>query len=175
MCDLRYLRASHVAFYMAAGGEMDPWPAMTAAAGLGKRCYLPVMTDRLRRWQQAPLAFQAFDPAEGEFRINRYGILEPAFDPRALIRPEQLDVVIIPLVGFDRAGNRVGMGQGFYDRTFARVRRGYRRPWLVGCAFSIQEAGTVLANPWDVPMDAIVTEKGIIDSVIKSGKGNPGL
>lgn len=161
--NLRYRRARRVAFYMAAGGEIDPAPLMHDAAADGKSCHLPIMIDRLMRWRPAPLAFQRFDPSRQALVRNRYGILEPPLFAPDIAKTEQLDVILVPLVAFDRHGNRVGMGQGFYDRTLGLLRGRYRRPWLVGCAYSIQEIEHIGANPWDVPLDAVLTEKGLIE------------
>jgi len=165
--NLRFLSARRVALYMATRAELDPGPLMHEAAALGKTIYLPVMTDRLMRWRQSPLAFQRVDFAQGFVR-NRYGIAEPPLDARAMARPEQLDVIFLPLLGFDREGHRIGMGQGFYDRALAGVRRRYRRPWLVGCGFAVQEVGAIIANPWDITLDAVVTEKGLIEVATES-------
>jgi len=165
--DLRYRRARRVAFYMAARGELDPAPLMFDAAADGKQCHLPIMVDRLMRWRATPLVFQRFDPDSQPLVRNRYGIAEPPLHPRDIARVEQLDCIIVPLVAFDRCGNRVGMGQGFYDRTLARALGRYRRPWLVGCGYSVQEVERVSANPWDVPLDAILTEEGLIEATVK--------
>ena len=76
-----------------------------------------------------------------------------------------LDVVLVPVVGYDRRGNRLGMGAGFYDRALRRrldARRAWRRPRLVGVAFACQELPGIAASPWDVPLDLIVTEQGIV-------------
>ena len=89
---------------------------------------------------------------------NRFGIPEPADEP--LLRPSAMDVVIAPLVAFDESGNRLGMGGGFYDRSFRflRYRRLWRRPRLVGFAFELQRVDHLDARAWDVPLDAVVTE-----------------
>lgn len=159
MRELQFIKARHVAFYVANDGEMDPMPLLLASASRGKSCYLPVMTDRLHRWRKAPLAFQAYHPFSDNLVTNRFGILEPGWDPRQVTRTGMLDIVFMPLVGFDRQGHRIGMGKGFYDRTLAGLEHGFRRPRLVGMAFSQQEVAAIDANPWDVTLDAIVTEK----------------
>ncbi|MDZ7686667.1 MAG: 5-formyltetrahydrofolate cyclo-ligase [Gammaproteobacteria bacterium] len=161
--NLRFRRARRVAFYMAAGGELDPAPLMNDAAVDGKQCHLPIMIDRLMRWRPAPLAFQRFDPLYQLLVKNRYGILEPPLHAPDITKTEQLDIILVPLVAFDRRGNRVGMGQGFYDRTLGLLQARYRKPWLVGCAYSVQETEHISANPWDVPLDAVVTEKGLFE------------
>jgi len=117
----------------------------------GVRYCLPVLhaDDRLRfaPWRPgAPLS------------TNRYGIPEPDVPETELLRPDQLDLVVAPLVAFDAAGHRLGMGGGWYDRSFAaRVDRP-APPHLVGAAFSVQQADTILPAAWDIPLDAVCTE-----------------
>jgi 5-formyltetrahydrofolate cyclo-ligase len=161
-----FIRARRIAFYMANDGELDPDSLMTAAAMRGKTCYLPVMTDRLLSWRSSPLVFQAHDPLAESLVCNRFGILEPAYDPGRVVRPEMLDIVFVPLVGFDRRGNRIGMGKGFYDRALATLLRRCRRPKLVGLGYSVQEVEGIERNPWDVGLDAVVTETGWITARI---------
>lgn len=155
----RYAR--RLAFYVAADGELDPEPLMLTAANAAKDCFLPIVTDRLMSFRVAPLAFQHHVPGDSMAR-NRFGILEPVFDARRFLRPELLDVMFVPLVAFDRNGNRLGMGAGFYDRTLKDLHRRFRRPTLVGLAYSFQEVDTIRAHMNDVPLDAIVTEREIL-------------
>ncbi len=90
--------------------------------------------------------------------INRFGIEEPA--PQApWMHSLALDLVLMPLAAFDGQGNRLGMGGGFYDRCFGPM-PSRMRPLLVGVAHSIQQADGLPAAPWDVPMDAVLTENG---------------
>lgn len=90
---------------------------------------------------------------------NRYGIPEPV-DAKPL-HARQLDLLLMPLVGFDLAGRRLGMGGGYYDATlaFLRHRRHWRKPRLVGVAFECQRVETLPHDPWDMPLDAVLTEK----------------
>jgi 5-formyltetrahydrofolate cyclo-ligase len=80
------------------------------------------------------------------------------------IPPRWFNVIVVPLVGVDTAGRRLGMGGGFYDRAFAfrRLRRTWRGPWLVGVGFDCQRTDTVLADPWDLRLDSLATESGIL-------------
>jgi 5-formyltetrahydrofolate cyclo-ligase len=89
---------------------------------------------------------------------NRYGIPEPDIAAELLITPENMSVVVLPLVAFDVHGQRLGMGAGWYDRSFAF--RGEREapPFLVGAAFAAQQSETLAVEPWDVPLDAVCTE-----------------
>ena len=90
---------------------------------------------------------------------NRYGIAEPV-DARAL-RARQLDLLLMPLVGFDDEGYRLGMGGGYYDATLAymRHRRNWRKPRLVGVAYECQRVDVLPHDPWDMPLDAVLTER----------------
>ena len=90
---------------------------------------------------------------------NRFGIPEPDVDRSALLPGEAMGVVVVPLVGFDAAGQRLGTGAGWYDRTFAFRRDVSAAPWLVGAAFALQQVDGLAAQPWDVPMDALCTER----------------
>ncbi|HKI73191.1 MAG TPA: 5-formyltetrahydrofolate cyclo-ligase [Pseudomonadales bacterium] len=154
---LCFVRARHLGFYVASDGELDPAPLMMAAAGRGKHCYLPVISDRLMSWRTAPLTFAPYDPYMDDLAVNRFGILEPTWNPHHMTPPAMLDIVFVPLVGFDRKGNRVGMGKGFYDRTLANLHRGFRRPKLIGLAYEFQELDGIDPNPWDVGLDAVAT------------------
>jgi 5-formyltetrahydrofolate cyclo-ligase len=91
---------------------------------------------------------------------NRFGIAEPLGTSAARIEPRALDLVLVPVVGFDKAGNRLGMGGGYYDRSFAfALRRATRRPCLIGVAFDCQRVGGLPARPGDVPLDGVVTPR----------------
>ena len=91
-------------------------------------------------------------------RTNRYGIIESS-DPRQR-GLNSLDALLIPLVGFDARGNRLGMGAGFYDRALAK--RLGRRPLAIGVAFGCQQVDSLPTDPWDQPLDYVVTDSGII-------------
>lgn len=147
-----FRQARTIALYRAADGEIDPAPLLWRALAMGKQVYLPV----LRRG--GALAFGEYRRG-ARLRRNRYGIAEPAGAARRA--PQQLDLVLLPLVAFDRSGGRLGMGGGFYDRTFAFLRGGIRRlPRLVGLAHHFQELPRVPREPWDVGLSAVVTERG---------------
>jgi 5-formyltetrahydrofolate cyclo-ligase len=92
---------------------------------------------------------------------NRYGIPEP-LDARPL-RARQLDLLLMPLVGFDHRGYRLGMGGGYYDATlaFMQHRRLWRKPRLVGIAYECQRVEALPHDPWDMPLDAVLTERRV--------------
>ena len=90
---------------------------------------------------------------------NRFGIPEPAVEPASGLPAEALALAVMPLVGFDAHGQRLGMGGGWYDRAFAFRRTRTAPPWLVGAGFGVQQADALLeAADWDVVPDAICTE-----------------
>ena len=89
---------------------------------------------------------------------NRFGIPEPDVEPASGLRAEELALAVMPLVGFDGAGQRLGMGGGWYDRSFAFRTRQAAPPWLVGAGFDVQQADALEAADWDVVPDAICTE-----------------
>lgn len=151
---LWFLRARRIAFYLPNEGELDPLPLLAAALNMGKQCFLPVLS-RHRRQHVSFAPFQEGDPLVA----NHWGILEPRVAVDAFIPAQTLDLVLMPLVGFDDRGARLGMGKGFYDRTFAfRRRRGSSRPRLVGLAHECQRVDRLTVAPWDVSLDAVVSD-----------------
>lgn len=97
--------------------------------------------------------------AKTSLRANSFGLLEP--NSGQTIDARSLDVVITPLVAFDKKNNRVGMGGGYFDRTFAflKDRKSYFHPKLVGVAFACQEVEQIVPNPWDIRLFGVITEK----------------
>lgn len=143
-----------VAVYRAVDGELDPTPVMAAASAAGATVHVPVLDDD-------ELRFAAVDDTTS-WAPNRFGIAEPV-DP-ILADGRDLDLVLVPVVGVDPRGNRLGMGAGYYDRTFAWLRLAERPADTVLVAFAHDEqvVDALDARPWDVPMDAIVTPTRII-------------
>ncbi len=143
-------QAGAVAGYWAMDGEiaLHAWQLRLPRA---VRYCLPVLhaddTLRFAPWKPgAPLS------------TNRHGIPEPDVPEAELLRPEQLDLVVAPLVAFDAAGHRLGMGGGWYDRSFAARLDRPAPPHLVGAAFSVQQADAIRPEAWDIPLDAVCTE-----------------
>ena len=147
------LRSQRIAAYLASDGEIDPLPLLEYLWSSGKQIYLPVLVPFSRQ----KLWFAAFNRNDMLER-NRFGIPEPV--KRRLIKPCALDLVLTPLVAFDPAGHRIGMGGGFYDRTFAflQQRQHWRKPRMVGLAYELQKQTCIEPNNWDVPLNAIATE-----------------
>ncbi|HUR40638.1 MAG TPA: 5-formyltetrahydrofolate cyclo-ligase [Verrucomicrobiae bacterium] len=137
--------ARNVAVYLGIATELDTRPLIAALRHL--HLYAPKLRPGNR------LAFARLAPP---LRRNRYGIAEPL----ASRPPARLDLIVLPLVGFDSSGARLGMGGGYYDRLLARP-RAFRRPLRVGLAFAAQEIARVPVAADDVRLDAIVTELGL--------------
>lgn len=151
-----FLKARHIAAYLSNDGEMDIALTIARIWAMRKHCYLPV----LRPNPLHGLRFARYTP-ESRLTPNRFGIPEPLINHHFLAQPWALDLVLVPLVAFDADGNRLGMGGGFYDRTFAyRRQRNYARPRLVGIAYEFQRVNQLPSRTWDVPLEAIVTEFG---------------
>ena len=151
-----FRRARHIAFYLPNDGEIDPRPLMLEAQRRGKATYLPV----LNAWPRTRMVFQRLMPNE-RLAPNRFGIAEPAFRPNRQRRIWTLDLVLMPLVGFDEDGGRLGMGGGFYDRSLAyrdRRKNGHK-PTLLGLAHECQKVDRLPLEPWDVSLQASVTDQ----------------
>ncbi len=152
-----FRRSRRVALYLACDHELDPLALLSQALEMGKRVYLPVLSAH----RPGKVSFAPFRAGDG-LLPNRWGILEPDQLISRLAQPLSLDLVFVPLVGFDADCNRMGMGKGYYDRTFAyRQRLGFQRPRLVGLAYENQKVDRIPVSDWDVPLDAVITESGI--------------
>ncbi len=140
--------AQHIAVYLAHRGELDLSPTINALWQQGKILYLPCLN-------QDHLVFKQYAP-DSKLIANRFGILE--ITEGETIAAEDLDAVLVPLVAFDRAGHRIGMGKGYYDRSFAFRRCGNTtQPLLIGCAYAFQKIPLFQAQVHDVAMDMIET------------------
>ena len=93
---------------------------------------------------------------------NRFGIPEPALSPDAQLSAADMAVILAPLLGFTRRGGRLGMGGGFYDRSLAFRRQAATVPMLIGVGYALQELAELPEQPWDVALDAVVTENELL-------------
>ena len=145
-----------IACYLPADGEIDPAHVIERIWGLNKICYLPVLS----RLAREHLWFAPTEPGT-RLKPNRYGILEPVTFARRLVRAQKLDLILMPLVGFDVAGRRLGMGKGFYDRSleFLNHRQHWCKPHILGLAHDFQRVARLPADPWDVSLQGVVTDK----------------
>lgn len=152
-----FRRARHIALYLPNDSEIDPRLLLREAQRRGKRTYLPV----LHAWPKTKMAFQRIEAGE-KLRPNRFRIPEPIIS-QARQRPVwALDLVLLPLVGFDETGGRLGMGGGFYDRSLGYLarRKTWRKPLLLGLAHECQKVERLTQASWDVPLQGTVSDKG---------------
>jgi 5-formyltetrahydrofolate cyclo-ligase len=154
-----FLNSQRIAVYITNENEIDPLPLLQLAWQQNKTCYLPVLNPQSKN----ELSF-IIHTADDKLILNLYKIPEPQFNLDKIIAPQQLDLVLVPLVAFDAHGNRLGMGAGYYDRTFAFLQKKQRptKPFLLGLAYEWQKLEEIINEEWDIKLDAIATEKGII-------------
>lgn len=93
----------------------------------------------------------------GRLARRRFGLWEPQRGPRRA--PRRLDAIVLPLLGFDSQGTRLGTGGGYYDRALARCRG--VRPLRIGYAYALQQCERLPREAWDIPLHAVVTERGV--------------
>lgn len=146
-----YQDARRIGVYLASDGEIDCRFIIRDAWRTGKQCYLPVLQTGNPKAHR--MDFVHYPPGS-LLGHNRYRILEPIRG--AKIATQALDLVLVPLVGFDRQGHRIGMGGGYYDRAFEFTRETHL-PLLVGVAHNLQEVLSITPEPWDVPLSAVVS------------------
>jgi 5-formyltetrahydrofolate cyclo-ligase len=146
--------AQRIGAYLAHRGELDLHPCIEKLWQQGKQVYLPSLNQDVPQ-PQLDMIFKLYEP-ETPLQPNRFGILESTHS--LTIDPQDLDVVLVPLVAFDAAGHRIGMGKGYYDRTFAfRNNIQSSRPLLIGCAYAFQATPLFTPATHDVAMDVILT------------------
>ena len=145
-------KAKHVAVYLNYGSELGTEPLIDALLSEGKNVYVPrIAPERRMRFVQ----LKANTPR----RLNMLRIEEPA--GRLLARRvKQFDVILVPLLGFDSSGQRLGNGGGYYDRALAAPRP-FRKPLLVGYGYELQRVATIPSEPWDIRLNAVATEAGL--------------
>jgi 5-formyltetrahydrofolate cyclo-ligase len=148
-----FRRARNVATYLAFDGEPDIALLLSAKSNGAKNFFAPIITRRDMRFGKVG--------AGTRMRKNWFGIAEAR--PEYIAEPQALDIVLVPLVAFDRVGSRLGMGGGYYDRyfKFLKDRTHFIRPKLFGIAYSCQQVELLPREHWDVPLWGVITEKGV--------------
>lgn len=175
------LAANNIALYLANDGELDPMLFIQWCWQHNKNVYLPV----LHPFSSGHLLFLHYQPSS-IMQTNKYGILEPKLDVRLIKSINDIDIIFTPLVAFDKTGNRLGMGGGFYDRTLSTWFKHYclennklkskesaeskdkkanekankkplLKPYPIGLAHDIQLIDEVPSQLWDIPLPEIVT------------------
>lgn len=146
-----FQRAGYLACYLPAPDEVNTWEIIARAWRMKKRIFAPVIEKKSR------LQFLEIT-ADTELRLNQFGLYEPDEGEPATAR--MFDIVLAPVVAFDDSNHRVGMGGGYFDRTFSflRHRNKWLHPKLVGLAFSCQKVEKITPNPWDIRLFATITD-----------------
>jgi 5-formyltetrahydrofolate cyclo-ligase len=143
----------YVAGYWAVAGEL-PLHALQLKLFPGQVWCLPCLAD------DGTLGFAPWKPGD-PLATNRYGIPEPDVPEGARLRPDELHLVLLPLLAVDAVGNRLGMGAGYYDRSFAFRATAPSPPLLVGVGYAFQRVDALPAEAWDVPLDAALTDDAV--------------
>lgn len=146
-----FQRSKNIACYLSTPDEVSTWQIIERGLQMKKRIFAPIVK------KNNVMQFQELN-AKSVLRRNDYGLFEPG--DGQLINANELDVVITPLVAFDHLNNRIGMGGGYFDRTFAflKNRHCYFHPKLIGVAFACQETTRISPNPWDIELYCIISE-----------------
>lgn len=148
-------KAKHLAIYLPNDGEIDPQQLIRWCWQQRKSVYLPV----LHPIRHNSLWFVRYTQHSAMIK-NKFGIQEPASPYRPIRSAQSLDLVLLPLVGFDSEGGRLGMGGGYYDRTFSFLKK-YKigKPGLIGLAHELQRVEKLPIASWDVPLTAVMTDQ----------------
>jgi 5-formyltetrahydrofolate cyclo-ligase len=150
-------RPSKIALFLSVDAELSTEKLIHALWKRRFKIYLPVLNTVRGR----TMAFAPYHP-NSDLKPNKFGILEPQTPHYQHATGQQLDLVIMPLTCFDLSGNRMGMGGGYYDRTFAFKRLQHKiPPKLIGWAHACQFQPNIKAEPWDISLNALVTEQQI--------------
>jgi 5-formyltetrahydrofolate cyclo-ligase len=150
-----FAAGKRIAVYLPFDRETDTAPLIAAARRRGVRVFVPIVSDR----RHARMRFHAL---QGKTTPGEFGIAVPRRTGRP-IAAQWLNLIVVPLVGADCDGCRLGMGGGYYDRAlaFRRRRSSWKGPRLVGLAFECQRTKLKFAQPWDVRLNSLATESGL--------------
>ena len=149
--------ARNIALYLPVRGEIDP-TALRNYTHPEQRFFLPILSLS----KNSKLVFVEWNRST-RFKLNRFKIPEPLLGSSQILSAAQLDLVVMPLVAFDTEGNRLGMGGGFYDRSFAIKRvRNFSQPFLLGFAYPFQQVIKLECQAWDIPLNASCTPDGLV-------------
>lgn len=183
-----FIKAQNIAFYWPRKAEIDPRPLLNLALKMGKSCYLPILHPSKAK-QLLFVEYHAKDP----LRLNRYGIHEPILSKahRPRLSPSKFDIILLPLLAFNKKGQRLGSGGGYYDKTFAFLKNDLnlkkdskqdktnqkkrmpnpklnsrklnpQKPQLIGLAYSFQERDKLPQDTWDLVLSGVATEKALL-------------
>ncbi|HSW70189.1 MAG TPA: 5-formyltetrahydrofolate cyclo-ligase [Gammaproteobacteria bacterium] len=147
-----FQQSTHIACYYPYNNEFDSLPIIQKIWNEKKNCYLPVVSS------DSTLDFVLYEK-NTELEKNQHYILQPVNHNKIAI--DKLNLVVLPLLGFDLRGNRLGMGKGYYDRTFAAVKNS-KTCFLLGLAYAFQAVESLPSDSWDVKLNGVLTEKNMI-------------
>lgn len=156
---LKLKKIKNIAIYLPADGELSPLHLLKSLNFKGVNFYLPILS----KLSFQGLKFALYDE-QSIFKPNRFKINEPVVHPKQLKHAAALDVIFLPLVAYDLNGNRLGMGGGFYDRALQirQRRKHWKKPLLIGLAHTVQRSALIDSERWDVALDGIATEEGVL-------------
>jgi 5-formyltetrahydrofolate cyclo-ligase len=139
-------------------GEFPTQAIIQGLQSIHKNIYLPIVHKKSQS-----LSFQHYQ-SQTPMRRNTFGIAEPIPNAKKQILSPQLDLVIMPLTGFDFKGNRIGMGGGYYDRSFEFLLKHSNtpKPFMLGLGYQVQKSNNIIPQHWDVPLNGILTEATLI-------------
>ena len=155
----KFIESKTIGFYIAEENELDPAATIKTAQQFEKQFYLPVVPPG----DNKTLSFYPYH-SDHALTANRYNILEPKTDSEQAFNTQALDIILVPLVGFDAQCNRLGRGAGYYDHTLAFAKDkpvANDRPLLIGLAYEFQKLPKIVPSDWDVPLDLVVTENKV--------------
>ena len=148
-----------VALYLANDGEISPNLTISQLQKNKVTTLLPVM----HSFNKGYLNFQTYSKNTSMVK-NSFAILEPQLNAQQTYNLSKINYIFMPLVAFDISGNRLGMGGGFYDRTLSKIDTLETKPKLIGLAHDCQQVDELPNQPWDIPLDFIITPSKIISS-----------
>ncbi len=150
-------RGQRIAVYLATDEEINLQPLINLAWQRGCKVFIPQIVNM----QRSQMIFCPFKP--GSLLIKHRWGMQQLIVRSSPVAVRMLDVVLVPTVGFDDAGHRLGMGGGFYDRYFAAMSRlQHHKPILIGVAYSFQKISAIEVQAHDIQMDAMLTEHALI-------------
>ena len=143
-----FIASTHIAFYYPFKNELDVMLALRHAIQAGKKCYLPYIEN-----SSNTLKFIYFDD-DTSLTQGPYGITYPTVTSSSLfIAANALELVIMPVVAIDKYNNRVGMGKGYYDKTFSFKKVSNNKPILIAACYEFQLIPNIAPDPWDIQLD----------------------
>jgi len=151
--------ASTILAYAAFGTELSLDPFITAALDTGKRIAIPAID-----WTRKSMVAHQITNLDTDLILGRYDIRIPR-EGCPVVEPEQIDVILVPGLAFDRTGNRLGRGAGFYDRYISALKDSGHNPTLIGVCYHAQIVDSVPTEPHDHRVDRVITELGPLDPV----------